>query len=101
MFFDKNDSKITISKLGLIGSHGFKTSFYNLNPHLWILFVLSNSLNVRASEYRASTHVGEGVKMHDIHIKPKYYKLELLGELGPLMVFTLVFFHSPLKRTVA
>ena len=23
----------------------------------------------------------EGVKKHDIHIKPKFYKLELLGEL--------------------
>ena len=26
-------------------------------------------------------HVREGVKEHDIHIKPKSYKLEFLGEL--------------------
>ena len=26
-------------------------------------------------------HMREGVKEHDIHIKPKSYKLELLGEL--------------------
>ena len=26
-------------------------------------------------------HVREGVKEHDIHTKPKSYKLELLGEL--------------------
>ena len=26
-------------------------------------------------------HVREGVKMHDIHIKSKFYKFELLGEL--------------------
>ena len=26
-------------------------------------------------------HVREGVKKHDIHIKPKSYKLDLLGEL--------------------
>ena len=26
-------------------------------------------------------HVREGVKMHDIHIEPKSYKLELLGKL--------------------
>ena len=26
-------------------------------------------------------HVREGVKERDIHIKPKSYKLELLGEL--------------------
>ena len=26
-------------------------------------------------------HVKEGVKKHDIHIKPKFYNLELLGEL--------------------
>ena len=27
-------------------------------------------------------HAREGVKKHDIHIKPKSYKLELLGELS-------------------
>ena len=26
-------------------------------------------------------HVREGVEKHYIHIKPKFYKLELLGEL--------------------
>ena len=27
-------------------------------------------------------HMREGVKMHNIHIKPESYKLGLLGELG-------------------
>ena len=34
------------------------------SPHVWVW----------------GMHEREGVKKHDIHIKPKSYKLELLGE---------------------
>ena len=71
-----------VPELGLAGGRGFETSPCTLFPICrfespWrTLFGLFDSPRVGMRP-----HVREGVKMHDIHIKFKSYKLELLGEL--------------------
>ena len=39
------------------------------------------SLMVKKTTYNTKTKQDESVEKHDIQIKPKFYKLELLGEL--------------------
>ena len=60
----------------------FESPLYNLNPHLFILKSMKNSTwFVSLSTYGYGATHEEGVKEHDIHIKLKSYKLEILREL--------------------
>ena len=75
-----------VSELGLTRGTEFDPSLCNLNissPFEYLkvhngLFLLFDS---PCAQVWGRTHVREGVKNRDLHIKPKSYKLELLGEL--------------------
>ena len=71
-----------VSELGLARGPGFEPPLYNLNPHLFIWKSMKDDPFDLFDSPCASIrpHVREGVKKFDIHIKPKSYKLELLGE---------------------
>ena len=73
--FYKSWSFNMVSKPSLVRGHGFKPHICNLFP-IWTLFGLFDSPLASMG-----LHMREGVKRHDIHIKLKSYKLELLGEL--------------------
>ena len=66
----------------MTGGPEFEPQLYNLNPHLFIWKSMKDSFDLFDSLHESTgLHVREGVKKHDIHIKPKSYKLKLLGEL--------------------
>ena len=43
--------------------------------------VKKHDIHIKPKSYKLDMREGVNVKKHDIHIKPKSYKLELLGEL--------------------
>ena len=53
------------------------------SSHMFAIYSLFVDLKVHEGLYLVylTLHMREGVKRHDIHIKSKSYKLELLGEL--------------------
>ena len=66
-----------VSELGLAGGPGFESSPCNLIPiFIWKSIMDANSPHAWVWGHM---HVREG--KHDIHIKLKSYKFELLGEL--------------------
>ena len=75
-----------LSKLGLARGPGFKSPLCNLNirsPFLYLKFHsgLCGLFDSTRAWVWGRMHVRRSVKKHDIHIKPKSYKLELLEEL--------------------
>ena len=66
-----------LSELGLVGDPRFRATFLQFESPFVYLEAHEKLLLICLT-----LHVREDVKKHDIiHIKPKSYKLELLGEL--------------------
>ena len=68
-----------VSKPGLVGGSEFEPSLAIESPFVYLkvheeLFGLFDSPCAGMGP-----HVREGVEKHDIHFKPKFYELELLG----------------------
>ena len=75
-----------VSELGLARGHKFEPSLCNFNicslfVYLEVFSGLCGLLDSPRAQVWGCMHVREGVKKHDIHIKPNSYKLEFLGEL--------------------
>ena len=69
-----------VSKLGLVGGVELESSLCNLLPIC--LFESPWTFDLFDSPSASMwPQVRKGVKKHDIHIKHKSYKLELLGEM--------------------
>ena len=71
-----------VSELGLVGDPGFETFLYKLFTICLFDSPWRTFFSLFDSPHAGmGPHVRKNVKRHDIRIKPKSYKLELLGEL--------------------
>ena len=92
-----------VSKLGLVGNHVFEPSLCNLHICFPIsIFVSPKRLFAFVCLWACiyphvriwgcmCPHAREGIKEHDIHCKPKSYKLKFFRKIGSITFLSLIF----------